>query len=734
MRYILQGIGGSILFTLILIVLPLTRVPSYESAMAINIFILLFYLYLIPKFLRISIEEEFIETTLGVFLTIFIIPLIILIISGFFNGFCPGYDGFVFYFILNAPLLILLFSISLILRKIKIKPCLASFFILIILLSSLSFNIYKMISEPVVKFYSIFWGYFSGPIYDEDVAPDNVLILYRVLSILISIIILLLFYKRNFIKSVIALFLMIPLLITGQKISELEYSRDNIISILGSRYETRHFNIIYPPDQEWSKFIKVIGQLHEYYYNQLISELKVETDIKITSFIFRDEEEKKRLTGAGRTQIAKPWLREIYITPVSLTDAKLKHEISHIIAGNIIDSPLGLYGSFNGLIPNMAVVEGIAVALEPETNIMTLHEKAAILLKKEKLPSFIKLFNVNNFYTYSGGISYSTSGSFIRYLIDKYGIDKFKQILKNKNFLQVYSKHISEIEKEYRLFLKNISITPQKEFYSSVLYNSKGLVQRQCPHELAYMKKIISKSNKNYDSTIAYNKANKIFACHMKDSELILELAKSLILQRRYDEAEILILENIGIAENAYYRTLMLDILSDIYIFKGDIKNAFEIIEDHLSKLPDSDARRNYLIKKYLYYSGDLELLKKFYTVERTPLSKSGILVNSIFYNRNIISKYLYGRLLFNVVDYENCIIYLLDFLKETIIKNGFPKSLILEAANMLLTSSIFIGDYGTAEEVIKLIEPGLASLKSESDYHFRRYAHIRNFYYYVKN
>jgi hypothetical protein len=51
----------------------------------------------------------------------------------------------------------------------------------------------------------------------------------------------------------------------------------------------------------------------------------------------------------------------------------------------------------------------------------------------------------------SGSISYSTSGSFIKFLIDKYGIEKFKKILQYSEFDVVYNKSISEIENEYKL-------------------------------------------------------------------------------------------------------------------------------------------------------------------------------------------------------------------------------------------------------------------------------------------
>ncbi|MCX7958137.1 MAG: hypothetical protein N3B13_03745 [Deltaproteobacteria bacterium] len=733
MKLILLSLFGSAFFTIILLFLPLTDRPSYESAMAVNTFILLFYLYLFPKLKRIHLIEDYVSNISSISLILFIIPLIILNISGLIKGFCPGFDGIIFYFILNLPLLFLLSSVGLIYYKMKIKPIMTSVVYALILLFSLSLNLYKLILTPTVKFYSIFWGFFPGPIYDEDVVPDIHLFNIKLFCILLSAIIWLLVYRRNITNTLFAILLVIPAIGVASGINNSEYSGKKIISSIGAIYHTKHFEIIYPPDQEWSGHIGVIAGLHEFYYGELVKELKIEKDIKIRSYIFRDEDEKKILTGAGRTQIAKPWLKEIYITPVSITDSKLKHEISHILAGSLIDSPLGLYGMFRGLIPNMAVVEGISVALEPETNIMTIHEKASVLMKKGKLPSLKELFNTGKFYSKSSSVSYSVSGSFIKYLIDTYGIDKFKRILQNEDIIEVYEKDISQIEKEYQTFLSDIEIAPQKEYYSSVIYNSKGLIEKECPHEIAGIKKKIISYNKRFISTHAYETGKELLDFCSFDNELVTEIAKALINFRRYDEAEKLLSDNIRNAENAYYQNLMSDMLSDISILNNNIERGIQIAREQLIRIPDSDAKRNFEMKIYLYENGRAEFIKKFYSLERAPLSKAGILSKAITTGDGTAANYLFGRLLFNVLDYENSIKYLTEFFENAIRTEKIPKSLLIESANMLLISSIFVKDYKTADKIIGIMNSLSDNILKEYDYHLRRFNHIRNFYVYIK-
>ncbi len=733
MHILLLPITGSLIFASILLFLPLTSIPSYESTIAINIFIILFYSYYSYKLLKVDLNEDFYYLNIVSALIIFIVPLILLLISGIIRGFCPGYYGFAFYFVVNLPLLILISSILIMFRGLNIRPYLATIALISIFVISLSLNLYLIISQVQVRFCSLFWGYFSGPIYDEDVSLDEYILLYKGLSLVFSTILILLFSgKRTLSKlTIVAIFILGGILISGQ-ISKYEHSREFISKRLGGVYTTEHFEIIYPPDQEWSKEISIIGELHEYYYSQLISELKITENIKIRSYIFRDEDEKKGLTGAGRTQIAKPWLREIYLTPLLLTDARLKHEISHIVVGNLINSPLGLYGKFGGIIPNMAVIEGISVALEPETNILRLHQKAAILKQENKLPSFSGLFNVGKFYSRSGQISYSTSGSFIKFLIENYGIDKFKRLLKYEDFEKIYNKNISQVEKEYSEFLKQTEVSPQERYWASVISVSKGLVEKRCPHEIANLKKRLIEANKKGISTISDEVSDLIINYCEDDNEISTTLLKRMILKRDFKNSYDFIQKSLKKTSSAHYYSVLVDTYTDLLIYDNKIDEATREIDEILKKLPDSDAKRNFEIKKYIINSKDYELLHDFYSPERVPTSKAGILLKSINNSNNPVSYYLFGRLLFNTRDYKNSQEYLMHFLKLALKENNISKSVIIESANMLLTTSIYTEDFNIGENTIELVDSLITKDTKINGYHTRKYFHLKNFFNYL--
>lgn len=734
MIMLLLPISGSIIFSLIMLFIPLMSVPSYESTEALNIFIILFYSYYSYKLLKVRLDEDFYFFNLASALVFFVIPLLLLFISGLFRGFCPGSDGFVFYFVNTSTLLVLITSLLMIFRRCNLPPHTGTIILIGIFVLSLSYNIFLLLSEPQVRFCSMIWGYFSGPIYDEDVSPDAYLLLCKGLSLLLSAMLLLLSYKkRSLLKNILVILLFFPTLIMVKEISKFESSRESISKRLGGRYRTPHFEIIYPPDQEWSREITVIGHLHEYYYKQIITELKITEDIKLKSYIFRNEEEKKELTGAGRTQIAKPWLKEIYITPVSLTDARLKHEISHIISAILIDSPLGLYGKFRGIIPNMAVVEGIAVALEPETNILSLHQRAAVLFRENRLPSFSRLFDVRKFYSSSGPISYSAAGSFIRFLLDNYGIENFKRLLKHEDFRIIYKKDVSQIEKEYIEFIKKIDISPQERYWATLLYKSRGLIEKRCPHEIATFKRLLSESNRKGISTISSEVYKYLVDYCEEDNDIISELLKSIILRQDLEEAEQFINKNLPIVSDAYHYTLLLDSYTDILFFKNRISEAGLTINEYLKKIPDSDARRNFELKKYVIDLQDYELLRNFFSPERAPTSKAGILIKRIKENKNPVAYYLFARLLFNVKDYKNSAEYLRDFINLSSSQDNIPPSALIEAANMLLAIAIYTHNFELGEEATQKVEEFINQNLDSFPYHARRYFHLKEFLQYLK-
>ncbi len=53
----------------------------------------------------------------------------------------------------------------------------------------------------------------------------------------------------------------------------------------------------------------------------------------VTAYVFADVGEKEAAMGAGHTQVAKPWRREIYLNGAEYPHPVLGHELAHLVAG-----------------------------------------------------------------------------------------------------------------------------------------------------------------------------------------------------------------------------------------------------------------------------------------------------------------------------------------------------------------------------------------------------------------
>jgi hypothetical protein len=81
-----------------------------------------------------------------------------------------------------------------------------------------------------------------------------------------------------------------------------------------------------------------------------------------------------------------------------------------------------------------------------------------------EIPPLDKLLGTYSFWDYDSNITYPVSGSFVRYLIDHYGLIKMKEFIRiskfedskekiNKDFMQTFGLSIENVWSEWELFI-----------------------------------------------------------------------------------------------------------------------------------------------------------------------------------------------------------------------------------------------------------------------------------------
>jgi hypothetical protein len=195
-------------------------------------------------------------------------------------------------------------------------------------------------------------------------------------------------------------------------------------------------------------------------------------------FLYRSPEEKRRLIGAAETSFTKPWLRQIHTNDAPAPHPILRHELAHAAFAEIAPGPFGVPG---GLLPQMALVEGAAVASDWPPGEFTVYEEARALRDLKLLPDPRSLFAPGRFYGESGARAYTAAGSAIRFLWQSRGPGAFRE---------AYARGIADLDglaSAYAAFLGTVPSHPRAVALAQQRFAAPGIVHRPCPHEVAQL-------------------------------------------------------------------------------------------------------------------------------------------------------------------------------------------------------------------------------------------------------
>jgi hypothetical protein len=221
---------------------------------------------------------------------------------------------------------------------------------------------------------------------------------------------------------------------------------------LGERTVTEHFVF------RFSSGDSVNTTQQEAYFAWVIGQLGV-SPAALTYNKYRDRAQMGAITGNGNTNAyAEPALNTIHtIWPFD------NHEVVHVYAGSW-GSPVALFG------------EGLAVAhqMNPASNDFVakwsgtpLHDLARRFRSQGQLPSIASIAETAAFRAKDDGVTYPVAGSFVRFLIDREGIGRMRQLFGSMGptvplasvraaFQGVYGYSLDEAEARWLSFLDGV--------------------------------------------------------------------------------------------------------------------------------------------------------------------------------------------------------------------------------------------------------------------------------------
>lgn len=436
---------------------------------------------------------RYVKGTVGVSLLAILVPLFVITINAFFVKNCSFAQGVRLYVLYVVPSVIFCVSLGLFSSVVAKKYKRTVFLILFAL--TLAHIPYVTLTRPQIFAFNPIAGYFPGFTYDETLQGEIRLLIYRAGVLALSAFLITIslgvhrIIARNFQRSdskdltiwynaiIIACLVVCMGIYRIRDSIGLSSSEQYITKQLGGVQYTAHFRIVYPKKSIDADGLRRLVILHEYLFDQLREELQVNPRRLITVYIYESPQQKEQLIGAAGTDFTKPWLRQININ-LGDVESALKHELVHAMLAEQGIPVLQIA-------PNSGLIEGAAVAAEKYEYDEMLHRLAAEIIAVGIDPNVAEMFSLSGFFKAYPGVSYVMAGSFCRYLIDRYGIMKFKALYRSADFEGLYGKNVTSLVSEWKTVICSINLTRHDLVKAAYLFKRTPLYGKECARVIA---------------------------------------------------------------------------------------------------------------------------------------------------------------------------------------------------------------------------------------------------------
>ena len=446
----------------------------------------------------------------------------------------------------------------------------------------------NLIFHPPVFAYHATFGYFPGPIYDFVIPITSTLLIARAETLLWALLFLglavslceisrdtglmpQLRWRKLFnpLTKRVGLYLLIICLFGFQCYAGalgIRPTRGDIARKLGGFRETAHFEIFYARELETE--IENIVDDCEFQYTQVAAYLTPEGDglsRKVRAYIYASPEQKKRLIGAGSTFVEDPFGHGFHIHAQGFPHPVLKHELAHVFT--VPWSPLKVS-------LNVGLHEGIAVAADWSEGKLTVHQWAKAMHQMEIAPPLSAVMGIG-FWGHAGSRSYLLAGSFVRFLVDTYGIEKFKKVFLIGNFVKHYGKNLQSLETEWIGFLEGVPLRDADINYTAYRLKQRSAFEQVCTHEMAALRGTAWQAYYRKDFVTAVETFGTMLSDEPDNLSTLRGLMYSAYRMQDYEKA-LSLANRIASAEDTRFSPEALLLIGDIYWLKDAYQKAMD--------------------------------------------------------------------------------------------------------------------------------------------------------------
>ncbi len=607
--------------------------------------------------------------------------------------------------------------------------------------SSTAVGLWRLWADPVVFAYDPFWGYFSGAIYDEAVSVGRTYLNFRAYNLLAAAAGLGLWrslvdpstlrlappaaLRGSWPAAVPGLAAAGLAVWIGGRGAAMGFTANvhSITQVLAATRETEHFIIHYAPRTATARLIDAVAAEHELAWESLREAMGRAPAGKVRSFIFANPDQKRALMGAGTVQVAAPWRQQIYLDYRPFPHPVLPHELAHIFGNTVGDDLFGV--SMDGVVPNIALIEGFATAMAPRSaGRLDLHDSATVLERLGKRPPLAAIMGPA-FFTRSSRVAYTTAGSFCRWLIDTRGFEPMATLYRTGgDFSAAYDEPLAELEAQWLAFLDaRPGVTDDDVQAAAQRFARRSVFQRPCAHRAATLLKEVAKARSRGRFATAVEGFETLCALEPERPEHKLGLAQTLAEDDRFDQALAALDEAMAFSDlTMTLRARVLERRADVALAAGEWTVAEQSLDEALALPLSEGQRRGLLLKRAGALDATLgPLITDFYLLFATDSNGVTQAAQRVFTAQRIrdlpgyrsLGSYLLARQLVNVQRPGAARPLIEDALASADQGRGLPGPEFVRAARMMLVSVCAqTGRFSQATAVLDQLEaePGIGN------------------------
>lgn len=363
--------------------------------------------------------------------------------------------------------------------------------------------------SPAIHLHHPFVGYVSGAIYDEVIQIGLPLLVYRLTNVLEAALIVLV--AESCFDPARGRLALAPLrrvglrraLVVGAGAAGVlagliapaglgyRHDRDAIRAALGGHVATAHFDLYFPAHGSLARHIATLAADCEFRREQLHTWLGSAPTARVAVYLYPDAAEKRRLMGADRTFIAKPWNREVHLHGIAAGDSVLMHELAHVFAADLAPPPAHL--PTRALVwPHMGLVEGLAEAAEWDTGRYDPHEWSAAMLRLELAPDLRTLLGPAGFWATYARRAYTLMASFVAFLRETYGVAALRRAYADGDVEAATGVPLDRLVAAWQAFVQErgrSGLTPAALALAQATFGRQSVFQRVCALSVARLER-----------------------------------------------------------------------------------------------------------------------------------------------------------------------------------------------------------------------------------------------------